>query len=452
MKYAGKLPVYSSKDIQRNIVSIGFECLDRDVFDPEKCYSALAETGIKYARCQTGWAKCEKEKGKYDFAWLDRVVDKLIESGITPWFNVGYGNPLYMNDLPNPTGVGCVPLYYGDETVSAWKNFLSALAVHFRGRVREYEIWNESNINHFWYPEEPNGKEYARLIALSGKVIRASDKNAKIGACTSGCSNYSYISDMLSALAPDELNFFCYHSYNASPEKDMSYVPELHHVFKSHGFGKTEIWDGEGGYPSWAYECHFSVPSGITGERAQAVWQLRHFFIDAYLGAKRISFFQAADMWEKPYAKAKEVLRKPAAHGILNGITYTKKKSFYTIQNIASMFADGIEKSDDFFAGDVQPEDTVLQNACIKMSFRKNGLPLLAFYLPTPVNAPAPQGKFFSATFDAELKEPVLVDTYKGEVYDVEVEHSDWNGYFTCRNIPLTDYPMIITEKELIFV
>ena len=82
MKKIGKLKTYTSKEIKDSYVSIGFECLDRDLFNADKCYDPLAKTGVKYARCQTGWAKTEKEKGVYDFAWLDNVVDNLLARGV----------------------------------------------------------------------------------------------------------------------------------------------------------------------------------------------------------------------------------------------------------------------------------------------------------------------------------------------------------------------------------
>ena len=103
----GKIKLHTSKEIEKTPVSIGFECLDREVFDPEKCYDLLGKTEIKWARCQTGWNRCEKEKGVYTFEWLDSIVDNLLQRGVQPWFNVGFGNPIYMPDVPNPTGVGC---------------------------------------------------------------------------------------------------------------------------------------------------------------------------------------------------------------------------------------------------------------------------------------------------------------------------------------------------------
>ena len=89
MKQIGKLKNLTSDKIEKSAVGIGFECLDRQVFDPEKCYDKLAATGAKYARCQTGWIRCEKQKGVYTFEWLDSVIDNLLCRGIQPWLNIG---------------------------------------------------------------------------------------------------------------------------------------------------------------------------------------------------------------------------------------------------------------------------------------------------------------------------------------------------------------------------
>ena len=48
-------------------------------------------------RLQSGWAKCEKERGKYDFAWLDEIVDWAKAHGLECMLETCYGNPLYKN-------------------------------------------------------------------------------------------------------------------------------------------------------------------------------------------------------------------------------------------------------------------------------------------------------------------------------------------------------------------
>jgi hypothetical protein len=61
-------------------IGVGLEKLDRDLYDPEKCYDDLAAVGAKWVRIQSGWCRTEKVKGVYDFTWLDIVQ---FEKGAT---------------------------------------------------------------------------------------------------------------------------------------------------------------------------------------------------------------------------------------------------------------------------------------------------------------------------------------------------------------------------------
>ena len=54
------------------------------MFDPEKAYDKVAAIGVKWVRIQSGWARTEKEKGVYDFRWLDSIVDNLLARGLKP--------------------------------------------------------------------------------------------------------------------------------------------------------------------------------------------------------------------------------------------------------------------------------------------------------------------------------------------------------------------------------
>ena len=70
----GTLKPLSSHDIAGSIAGIGMETLDRDTYDPAPLYDPLCAAGCKWVRLQTGWIKCEKTAGVYDFAWLDAIV------------------------------------------------------------------------------------------------------------------------------------------------------------------------------------------------------------------------------------------------------------------------------------------------------------------------------------------------------------------------------------------
>ena len=90
----GQVKARHARDIAFSRIGIGFEKLDRNVFDPEKAYDPVAALGVKWVRIQSGWARTEKEKGRYDFSWLDAIVDNLVSRGLKPWLCLGYGNGL----------------------------------------------------------------------------------------------------------------------------------------------------------------------------------------------------------------------------------------------------------------------------------------------------------------------------------------------------------------------
>ena len=64
----GKLTPKSSNEVKHSCIGIGFEKLDRGVFDPEKAFDKVAAIGVKWVRIRSGRARTEKEMGGCDFA------------------------------------------------------------------------------------------------------------------------------------------------------------------------------------------------------------------------------------------------------------------------------------------------------------------------------------------------------------------------------------------------
>lgn len=77
----GRLATRAASEIASSPWSIGGETLDRDfaVYEHYKRY--LGPLGAKAIRLQAGWAKCERQPGVYDFAWLDAIVDVALPRG-----------------------------------------------------------------------------------------------------------------------------------------------------------------------------------------------------------------------------------------------------------------------------------------------------------------------------------------------------------------------------------
>ena len=108
----GTIRTMASAEVGKSRIGLGFEKLDRGAFDPEKAYDKVAATGVKWVRIQSGWARTERQKGVYDFTWLDDVVDNLRARGLKPWICLCYGNGLYDERAAQGYGAGgCPPIF-----------------------------------------------------------------------------------------------------------------------------------------------------------------------------------------------------------------------------------------------------------------------------------------------------------------------------------------------------
>lgn len=455
----GTLRRVSSGEIADSGISVGLECLDRELFDFDRAAPRLFETGAKYARIQTGWNRCEQSRGVYSFEWLDHVVDTLLAGGVQPWFNVGFGNPLYMEGIRNPAAVGCVPFYFGEETLRAWENFVTALAEHYRGRIRHWEIWNEPDVEHFWFPAGRNAADYARLLRLTAPLIRRAQPGAKIGGCC-GCvrPDYDWQRDFFRSDGPKLLDFFAIHQYKIIPEVQLGRIVETwKRQFALHGNPRIEIWMGESGYPSWAPEDHWIGVYRHNAPENQAKWLLRRYLCDMESGISLTSFFQMVDLTAKPYQMA-EKLQEPsrvARHGLVDGFEYEPKPSHAALSHFAAVFDCDTVKCPLFCFPETEPilpkqaqVSKLLEPALRIQTFVRNGWALYVYYLPEDVQLDVHYFGLNLAVIADEapkaLEQPVLIDLLSGVVYEVVKGASP--HLFT--GLPLTDYPLILTDRR----
>lgn len=470
----GRLRVPHARDVPgTSSASIGFEGLDRGLFDATPdVYARLGASGVKRARVQTMWSRCEMEKGVFDFSELDAVVDGLLAQGISPWFSVGFGNVLYMSGCYTRAAVGCMPLYYGDECRAAWCRYVQALARRYRDKVNEWEIWNECDLAQFWQPHAPNAADYIELLRLTGGIIRKELPAAKIGGCASGMGIGNWERAFFEAGGGQYIDFWCGHAYGLVPEhfrgvwqvtaagEEPDFIREVAWVrnyLDSHGAGHVALWQGESGFPSWFHKNHWLFPEGVCqdgwqSQANQAKWLLRRWLTDRRAGIAVSSFYQTCDIVRR-YSMGTMSRPHPAEHGILNGWTHEPKMSYFALGYYNALFATAA------YAPEVAVRMTPTEDAGVRtLAFtmrRSSAAGALCFvYYASFDFSRSYSGTSYSARTDATLavprdcapENPVLVDLLRGGVYGVgNVERGD--AVVTYSALPLVDYPLVLAER-----
>ena len=450
----GKIAAKSSKAITASPLGVGFETLDRKLFDPEPTYEPLGKLGVKWARVQTGWCRCEKTKGKYDFAWLDDVVNSLLKVGIQPWFNLSYGNKLYFPDAVNEFAVGWTPIHT-ETTRQAWARYVRALAERFRDRVMHWEIWNEPNTTYFWKPEKPSPASYMDLVKLTAPEIRRSiPKAVLIGGSVAG-AEYSYFQGCMESGMGEYIDRVSIHPYRLIPEANYAdEVKRMRDLFKRYK-PSLDLWQGECGCPS-TDDGIGALAQYPWNESRQARWLLRRILNDLRLKMEHISWYDTAD--QTNYSVASTGAPEPGRgdhlnFGLLRVPGYTRKPSYFAYQNLCALFDSQTETADatmEFSGKFADSEPAISSEKIEQAAFVRVGCPLVAYWYPANVMKDMqPQAVNVTLTVknDMTLRKPVLVNPLNGEVSKLEGKHAGSQWTFT--SLLLADYPMLITDESV---
>lgn len=458
----GKITPKDSKDIKKSIIGLGFEKLDRDVFDPEKSYDFVAKSGVKWARLQSGWQRTEKEKGVYDFEWLDSIVDKMLEIGVEPWLCLCYGNSLYTDIAKKVFGaVGCPPIKTEEER-KAWSNYVKATVTHFKGRIRYYEVWNEPDGKWCW-KHGPDGEELGNFIIDTAKACKAADSECKVIGFATCLTDKDYLEKAAQTGCLDYIDAVSYHAYGTVEER-FKYIFDVYKSFlESHG-KNIPIIQGESGAQS--------RPDG-AGAGAGGAWTplkqskllLRHLLCDINNQVEIASYFSCMDMIEALNGTVGDVSSylDYGYFGVIgadfdeNGRStgeYTPKMSYYALQNLCSVFCEDYEITDIHAEGLIYSSKSILKDdydfeKTYHFGVRKpNGSSALVYWIPnhllTETIETTVSLRIKKETVPGEVR---LADMLTGDIYSIpESILSDGDdGYLYFKNLPATDIPMLLT-------
>lgn len=452
----GRIALKKPSALAKSPFGIGCETLDRELWEPEEVYPWMTDLPVKWARLQTGWARVEREKGKYEWDWLDKAVDGLLERGIQPFFNVSYGNPNYTEG-----GARYHPLA-NEASVAAWKRFVEAMTVRYRDRISHFEIWNEPNLSGFWQPDDPNPRLYVHLVAETAPIIRRQAPEAVIIGGVVSRLPADYIREMFEAGLADFIDIFSFHPYGTVPEYYVPSVRVLRRLIDRYN-PDIPIWQGENGFPSDPESTGFSGAPPWT-ENIQAKIMLRRLLTDLSVGIEMSLWFLIVDLHDYPKGSGKVNYK-----GILRVKPEIKPKvAYHVLQNLGSVIFGEVEQrlavtyaADGSHALDETFRDAVYQGVWPEMkqvystSLNTGNGPVVAYWSTLPAQDEKPEGFVHLLYQDWEgkgFRDPVLVNPFSGDISALpEVTREPGVARTEAQifeRLPLVDYPLLIMERD----
>ncbi len=447
-------------------LGIGLEKLDRNLYDPTPCYEPLSELGVKWVRIQSGWCRTEKEKGVYNFTWLDKIVDSLLAHNMEPWMCLCYGNELYTEGAVNLYGAVGRPPIFTEEEKSAWDAYVDACVRRYRNKVSYFEIWNEPDGGHCWR-HGVNPGEYATFAIRTSQVIKNANPEAKvIGG--SFFTDLTYLYAILEAGLGDYIDYVTFHAYKFDVEKvGPRWICAARAIIRQFS-DKIELIQGETGTQSRP-SPNGALANGGWTERKQAKFLLRRMMLDLSAGLYFGSYFSSVDIFENIITDSGT--KTEAFYGFFgvlgerfdeNGVPlgeYYKKESYYAYQSLCAVmngeetpcdlpltffteYSPTIGREDDNPNGDT--------SAIYTQGFAwKNGRRALAYWKAAELMTSE-----YASTISLKAmgmgKDVHLIDLYDGSIYALPDSAVKTNGGITeVRHVPLRDYPLLLVFGDI---
>jgi len=215
---------------------------------PPEGMDLLVRYGISEIRDEIPWAAVEREKGKYELPEAPAAFTiRAKEQGLNPLLIWCYGNRHYnKGGFPND-----------EETWQAYAKFCVAQAGLLRGRVKDYEVWNEWSVGCGMNGKPGSNKPefYAPMILAAHKAVKEKFPDINIVGLGGEHSahHFANMEVMLQKGAAKAMDCLSVHSYRypRAPEEsdlfgEIMKVADLAKKYKAPG----RIWVTEIGWPT----------------------------------------------------------------------------------------------------------------------------------------------------------------------------------------------------------
>jgi xylan 1,4-beta-xylosidase len=210
---------------------------------------ARAELGAERVRAhailhdELGVYREENGEPVYDFSAIERVYDRLLETGLYPVVEVSF-MPRDLARDPDETVFEYRGIISPPHDWDRWAELNARLARHLVERygIDEvarwgFEIWNEANLEVFWTGTQ---EEYFRLYEVAARAIKDVDERLLVGGPSSAAAGWipGFLDFVVASGSP--LDFVTTHSYGNLPL-------DVREPLRVRGLEDVEIWWTEWG-------------------------------------------------------------------------------------------------------------------------------------------------------------------------------------------------------------
>ena len=142
----------------------------------------------------------------------------------------------------------------GEKVWADWENEVRTTATRFRGKVRNWEIWNEQNIPSFW--PNPNPTNYFAALKIAHRTLKEIDPACRVVIGGFAGIRLDFIEELYRLGAKDcfdVMNFHLYADHSALNVAERNFdlqIEDLKRLMAKYGDADKPFWMTETGWPT----------------------------------------------------------------------------------------------------------------------------------------------------------------------------------------------------------
>ena len=223
----------------------------------DRTFDAIRDTGASEVRFGVEWGLAQPTPTSWDWSRQDAIVDAATARGLTITGIINHA-PSWANG----GGIDRTP----PKDVSAYAEFARRAAERYRGRISQWEVWNEPNLTQFWTTGADTA-EYARMLKAAYPAIKRAQPEAVVisaglaPAADNGTNiaPTTFVRQLYANGAGGSFDALGMHPYtypalptdaHTAAWNPWYQLDGMHSLMSAHGDGHKKIWLTEFGAPT----------------------------------------------------------------------------------------------------------------------------------------------------------------------------------------------------------
>lgn len=283
------------------------------------------------------WPNLQPQRGRWNFSTLDKYVDMADAAGVEILLPLGL-SPTWASARPQEPssyrpGNAAEPANLDD-----WRLYVRTVAERYKGRIRQYEIWNEINLKGFY---SGSLEALIEMTRIAYKEIKQVDPEAILvsPSVTGDGRNPEWLDRYLSMGGGQFSDVIGYHFYvpAKAPEAMLPLVERVQAIMRKHGVGSRPLWNTESGW--WIENLSPTARLGAAHEswkrldqQTAASYVSRALILGRASGVSRF-YWYAWDNADMGLYDLYAGENKPAAHAYARTASWMRGAKFHQCEN-----------------------------------------------------------------------------------------------------------------------